>query len=64
MKRRGFLGALLAAPIAIKAGMSLPALLKDTPQEIVKRVSCTVYEGNTMTVYDKDGIARVKMGIW
>jgi hypothetical protein len=64
MKRRGFLGALLAAPIAIKVGSKMPVLLEQTPPVVMRSLARTEYKNGYMTVYDKHGKARVRMGVF
>jgi hypothetical protein len=65
MKRRGFLGLMLSAPIVAKANLScLPVLLKDTPPVVMKNLARTEYRNGTWHVYDAAGHLRVRMGVF
>jgi hypothetical protein len=64
VNRRGFLGALLAAPVAVKlGGINLPVLVKDTPQEVIKRARVE-FSNNCWKMYDENGTLRVQLGVW
>lgn len=62
MKRRSFLGGLLAAPVVAKA--QLPALLAHTPQAQAARLGRTEIDAREMRVYDGDGRLRLRIGVW
>lgn len=62
MKRRAFLGGLLAAPVALKAKSALPVLLADTPPVVMAKLARTEYSNGNWRVYDAAGVLRVRIG--
>lgn len=63
MNRRGFIGALLSAPVAMKVAR-LPVLLDQTPKAAVRRAAGAYWDGKCWKVYDNDGRLRVQLGVF